>query len=67
MDNNDLVDYYKRIKEYINLEYHSDIYDKFCSLKNADIVNGYIKNSYSLKKDIPSAASSIVYFFRNIT
>jgi hypothetical protein len=64
---NDLVLYYKKIKEYIQLEYDKDVYDKFCSLKYASIVNSYIKNCYSLKKDVPYAVSSLVHLFRNPT
>lgn len=59
---NEKVEYFNRVKEYVRMEYSDEMANKMSILKYFQINFPYCKNCYSLKKPIPYAANEVVRF-----
>jgi hypothetical protein len=59
---NEKVEYFNRVKEYVRMEYSDEMASKMSVLKYFEIVFPYCKNCYSLQKTIPYAANEVVRF-----
>ena len=56
------IEYFNKVKEYIEMEYSDELSQKMSDPKYLNITNPYTRNCYSLKKTIPYTANEIVRF-----
>ena len=67
IDNENILKYYNRVREYIIMEYSQELSDKMENPKYNNICVPYVKNCYSLRKTIPYTATGFGKFIAGVT
>lgn len=57
--------YYDKVKMYLSMEYSELLAEKMELNKYINVCKGYLRNCYSLKKNVPYAANGLATYLNN--
>lgn len=64
-DQDAFLQYFNKVKFYLEMEYDENIVKKMETGKYVNVCKSYIKNCYSLKKNIPYTANGVAVYLKN--